>query len=516
MTMKRPAAIAALALILASALPSATFAAPNDDPTVVQTDKGSVRGSGAGGVRTFLGIPFAAPPVGPLRFSAPRPAAPWTGVRDATQPAAECPQTGSSTQNTTEDCLYLNVWTPANASKLPVLVFIYGGGFTQGNGAAYDGSWFAATGKIIVVTMNYRNGIFGFLANRALGSATGNYGIEDQQAALHWVQRNIGSFGGNPRNVTLGGESAGAISTCANLAAPGSGGTFVRAIVQSGPCAASFSTLASVETKHAPIAAQLGCTGSDAQVAACLRSPNLTVQQILNVQQALPRGTFAPSVEGSDIPVQPRTYLGRVPLLLGGNNLEAGYLILPNPPTTPAAYRAALGQAYGAQADAIAAQYPYANYANGGLALSAVETDSAPSPQISICGDVTSWRLSRASGGAPIYAYEFNDPNGYGFTGARGPVHTADLPYLFPKWNNVAPPAGQGVALASQSLSASMIAYWANFVINGDPNGPGLPMWPYYRLDTDVLQLAPNAIATGIDVGSEHKCPFWNSLGRSL
>jgi para-nitrobenzyl esterase len=503
-----------LAAALALAVPAAGMAAAGD-PTVVQTDKGSVHGSVTNGVRAFLGIPFAAPPVGPLRFSAPKPATPWTGVREATQAGAECPQSGSSTQNTTEDCLFLNVWSPANASKTPVLVFIYGGGFTQGNGAAYDGSLLAAGGKLIVVTMNYRNGIFGFYANRAFGNATGNYGLEDQQAALRWVQRNIGAFGGDPRNVTLGGESAGAVSTCANLASPGSSG-FVRAIVQSGPCAAPLPTLASMEDKHAPIAAQLGCTGSDAQVVACLRSPDLTVQKILAVQQTLPRGTFSPSVEGADVPVQPRTYLGRVPLLLGGNNLEAGYLILPNPPADTAAYQAALVRDYDPQAGAIAAQYPVAKYPSPGYALSAVETDSAPTPTISICSDVSSWKLTRASGGYPIYAYEFNDPGGYAFTGASGPVHTADLPYLFPNWNNVAPPSGKGLVPASQTLSTTMIGYWTNFAKNGDPNGPGLPMWPPYKLDTDVMQLAPRAVATGIDVGAEHKCPFWNSLGRSL
>ena len=128
------------AAVLTAALLTASAVGAADDPIVVQTDKGSVRGSVTNGVRAFLGIPFAAPPVGPLRFNAPKPAAPWTGVRDATQAAAECPQTGSSTQNTTEDCLYLNVWAPLNAAKTPVLVFIYGGGFTQGNGAAYDGT----------------------------------------------------------------------------------------------------------------------------------------------------------------------------------------------------------------------------------------------------------------------------------------------------------------------------------------------------------------------------------------
>lgn len=124
--------------------------------------------------------------------------------------------------------------------------------------------------------------------------------------------------------------------------------------------------------------------------------------------------------------------------------------------------------------------------------------------------------MTRATGGYPIYAYEFNDPNSYGFTGVKGAVHTSELPYLFPNWNNVAPPTGKGLVPASQALSSTMLGYWRNFVTNGNPNGTGLPNWPAYKLDTDVLQLAPSAVEIGTDVGAEHKCAFWNSLGRSL
>jgi para-nitrobenzyl esterase len=513
--LKLAAMLSILLLAPATHVPDAAGAAQNADPTVVQTDKGTVHGSSAAGMRAFLGIPFAAPPVGALRFAPPKPAAAWNGERDATKPAPACPQ---PKQTVTEDCLYLNVWSPVNASKAPVFVFIYGGGFVQGDAASYDGSLLAAAGKIVVVTMNYRTGILGFLAAGALdngGNTTGNYGIEDQQAALQWVQRNIGNFGGDPRNVTLGGESAGAVSTCANLAASASDGTFERAIVESGPCAVPLPSLASTEAKHAPLFAQLGCTGSGAQLAACLRSPDLTVQKILAVQQALPRGTFSPSVDGNDIPVQPRTYLGRIRLLLGGNKLEAGYTVLPNPPATAEAYQAALQRGYGAQADAIAVQYPVAKYASPGLALANVESDSGPSPVISVCGDVTSWRITRASSGAAIYAYEFNDPAGYAVNLVRGPVHTAELPYLFTNPSGVAPPGGK-LPPESQALSATMLAYWTNFIKTGNPNAKGLPEWPAYSLTTDVLQLAPNAVTTGVDVGAEHKCPFWNSLGRSL
>ena len=491
------------ALAMAAVLLLTVAATQSTDPTVVQTEKGTVKGTLASpdGIRAFLGIPFAAPPVGALRFSPPKPAAAWTGVRDATKAAPACPQ---ATQTATEDCLYLNIWAPVNASKLPVYVFIFGGGFIQGNAANYNGSLLAAAGKIIVVTMNYRTGIFGFLASAALdngGMTTGNYGIEDQQAALRWVQRNIGSFGGEPRNVTLGGESAGAMSTCANLAASASDGTFERAIVESGPCAVPLPSLAGVETKHAAVIAQLGCSGTGAQLAACLRSPDLTVERLLAVQKALPRGVFGPSVDGNDIPVQPRTYLGRIPLLLGGNHLEAGYTVLVDPPKSADAYLTALQRGYGPQADAIAAQYPVAKYPNPGLALANVETDSAPSPNVSVCGDVASWRLARASSGAAIYAFEFNDPAGYAVNLIRGPVHTAELPFLFTNPSGVAPPDGK-LPPASQALSATMLAYWTNFIKTGNPNAKGLPDWPAYNLATDILQLAPNAVETGIDVSA--------------
>jgi para-nitrobenzyl esterase len=507
------------ALCLFAALIALT-AAGSTDPTIVQTDRGSVHGSIVNGVRVFLGIPFAAPPVGPLRFNPPKPAPAWNGVRDALQAGPACPQIGpttATTQDATEDCLYLNVWAPVGASKTPVYVFIHGGGFTQGNSALFDGSLLAATGKIIVVTVNYRLGILGFLANSSLdngGATTGNYGIEDQQAALHWVQRNIGNFGGEPRNVTLGGVSAGAISTCANLAAPNSQGTFVRAIVESGPCAAPLPTLADLETRQASIPAQLGCPGSGAALAACLRSPDLSIQKILAVQRPLSLGVFFPSAEGDDIPAQPRTYLGRVPLLLGGNHLEAGYFLL-HPPATEAAYEGTLQHDYGADAAAIAAQYPVTKYPSPGVALVTAETDSGPVPgleAIAICADVASWRLARATGGYRPYAYEFNDPNAYASNGVRGPVHTAEIPYLFP---NKVDATGKGLPPESQSLSKTMLAYWTNFVKTGDPNGPGLPNWPAFNLTTDVMQLAPGAVATGTDAGAEHKCPFWNSLGRS-
>ena len=480
------------------------------DPTLVATDKGQVRGSLTASARQFLGIPYAAPPTGALRFAAPQPRAAWSQPIDATKAGPVCPQTG---QTTTEDCLYLNVWTPYPAAgALPVYVFLHGGGFALGGGSLYDGSALAAAGNVIVVTVNYRLGIFGFLASPALDDGTGNtgnYAIEDQQAALRWVKTNIAAFNGDPANVTLGGESAGAMSTCMQLASPGAKGLFARAIVESGPCAFNWQTLQQVETQEAGIPGSLGCSGSNAQIAACLRSSTLAIPQVLGVQAGVPRATLFPTVGGADTPNEPRTALGSVPLLLGGNNLEAGFFI-PAPPATLPAYESALQQVYGANAAAVEAQYPFASYPSGYLALAHAQTDYDPrpgQPQVVWCLDVRTFQLQAATS-APIYAYEFNDPNApVPGRPTTGPVHTAELPYLFLGNGGATLPAG------SVALSNAMLGYWTNFMRSGNPNGPGLPNWPAYRTFTDVLQLVPGAVQTGVDVNAEHKCGFWNSLG---
>jgi para-nitrobenzyl esterase len=212
---------------------------PGEDPTVVRTDDGPVRGLLAGDHRTFEGTPYAAPPVGPLRWASPRRPTPWTAPLPATRPGSPCAQTGGfpgDPPSDTEDCLYLNVTTPARTDgrKLPVMVWIHGDGFYQSFGGIYGAELLATKGDVVVVTFNYRLGAFGFLAHPALDS--GNFGLEDQQAALRWVRRNAAAFGGDPGNVTIFGESAGGASACTHLAAPASAGLFHRTIAWSGPC----------------------------------------------------------------------------------------------------------------------------------------------------------------------------------------------------------------------------------------------------------------------------------------
>jgi para-nitrobenzyl esterase len=519
------------------------------DATLVTTDKGAVRGTLSGPVRLFQGIPYAAPPVGANRFAPPQPAASWGAtVKDATKAGSVCPQSGPPAapfgldQETTEDCLTLNVTTPLAVGNLPVMVWIHGGAFTQGAGSFYPAQALASRG-IVVVTINYRLGILGFLANAAFDASgrgqTGNFGIEDQIAALQWVRTNIAAFGGNPSNVTIAGESAGALSVCdlvANAAAGGAArGLFVRGIAQSGACEVPNATLASAESTANAISAQLGCSGSGAAVVACLRG--VSVKQILTVQAGLSLGGTAPSVGGPDIPQQPKTAIGSYPMLLGGNKYEWGLFIalgLPPPPTSQAAYNATLQSVYGPTVGTLvqnAPQYAYASFAGNPvypqpfLALQTVMSDFAPSDPVSVCYDVVNWN-KQAPAANPLFAYEFADPNApttlpfapFTTTVPPAPLHAAELQYLFP---GIASPGqagspgnGQGPPLPASEvpLSNEMIAYWANYVATGNPNGPGLPAWPVYHAPGDALVFSgpgANQTSTG-NVDAEHFCSaFW-------
>ncbi|HKS98182.1 MAG TPA: carboxylesterase family protein, partial [Rugosimonospora sp.] len=237
--MRRMIWLIALALPVLWAAPAAAHPAP-----VVGVHSGLLRGTSQGGVDSFLGVPYAQPPVGALRWQAPRPVTPWRGLREAVAYGNRCPAAASSNgpRSETEDCLFLNVQRPAGTrpgARLPVYFWIHGGGLVNGSSNQHDGGLIVRTTGVVVVTINYRLGVFGFLAHPALagtGGQVGDYGLEDQQAALRWVRDNIGAFGGDPRQVTIGGESAGGWSICAHLTAPGSQGLFVRAMMQSGSC----------------------------------------------------------------------------------------------------------------------------------------------------------------------------------------------------------------------------------------------------------------------------------------
>src|ERR1700684_3712959 len=348
------AAAIALSALVAGALvagASAAPAAPSSPRTglVVTTTGGTLRGTMAGRTDEFLGIPYAAPPVGPLRWRPPQPAAPWTGIRDATAFAPHCPQppSGFGVASTSENCLYLNVFTPADARagarNLPVMVWIHGGAFIGGESERYHPAGLVGHG-VIVVTINYRLGALGFLADAALaghpGGSSGNYGLMDQQAALRWVQANIRQFGGNPRDVTLSGESSGGLSVLSQLVSPGARGLFSRSIVESGTYDLTQATLATAETAGEAFAAKVGCAS---QTASCLRALRVST----TVDNEASAG-YKPDIDGTVLtqsigPALASGQFNRVPVINGTNRDEWRLFVAQGPvgrapPRTPPHY----------------------------------------------------------------------------------------------------------------------------------------------------------------------------------
>ena len=492
--MKLLFALPALFLTLAAAAQEA----PDLAQSQAQVAGGRLAGTAAAsGIHEFRGIPYAAPPVGNLRWQAPQPAPGWAGVRPATafgprpmqQPLFSDMNFRSA--GVSEDCLYLNVWTGARTAqeRRPVLVYFYGGGFVAGDGSElrYDGAALARQG-IVAVTVNYRLGVFGFLAHPELTRespqhASGNYGLLDQQAALQWVRANIAAFGGDPQHITIGGESAGSWSVSAQLAAPASKNLVVGAIAESGSLLGlqPLPTLAQGEATGFTFGVGLG-----AATLAALRA--LPAQQLLEAsgQPGAPR--FAPVVDGYFLPRQPAAVFAagqqaRVPLLVGWNSQESGYQgLLGEAAPTVANYRAAVQKLYGAQAAAIERLYPAATDA----AVEQAATDLASDRFIAY----STWKLAEAqlkTSGQPVYRYFFARPRPAlaAATGsapaaplAKGAVHSAEIEYAL---GNL--PTNKVFAWTADDykVSQQMLGYFANFIKTGNPNGAGLPTWPAAR-----------------------------------
>ena len=487
--------IAAAALIAMGA----AHAAPR-----VTVESGVLEGipakSGGVALREFRGIPFAAPPLRDLRWRPPQPAARWQGVRPARRFGPRCMQLPLFSDmvfrasGMSEDCLYLNVWTPVRLPqstrpvKLPVLVYFYGGGFVAGDGSEprYDGASLAARG-IVTVTVNYRLGVFGFLALPALvaespAHAAGNYGLLDQVAALSWVKENIGSFGGDPGQVTIGGESAGSISVNALAASPRARGLFARAIGESGALIAPIApqTLAAAERVGADFSGHVGAKS----LAALRAMPAATLLQATD-PKVMPTSSFAPDVDGDVLKEPPAATFERgaqadVPLLVGSNSEEAPEsAILQGMSPTPAHYRAAIERLFGPRAGRALALYPAARAA--GVRRSAT----------ALAGDLfiahTTWRwmdLQRRTGKAPVYYYYFDHARPArrhplpGETAAAGAVHSAEIEYAL---GNLRGNTVYAWTRTDHRVAEIMQAYFAQFIKTGDPNGPGLPVWPAVR-----------------------------------
>jgi para-nitrobenzyl esterase len=517
--------VAALLAGVAPAVPAGAAASAETGGETAVVAEGVLRGTVQAGVRAFLGVPFAAPPVGEARWRSPRPPARWTGVRPATAYGSDCPQPGPTGLAGAEDCLYLNVHAPVRRrgeSRVPVVVWLHGGGFTRGSGAIADPSPLVRDGRVMVVTVNYRLGALGFLAHPALASGrktAGNYALLDQQAALRWVRANAARFGGDAHNVTLAGQSAGARSICAHLAAPSSARLFDKVIVQSGACAAESPAQLPADRAAADARAyadRLGCGATTADVAACLRAlpPSALIAGAQPVWLPVVDGALL-SRTGAEALASGR--YTRVPAMVGGTRDEARLFVASQfdaagRPVTAEQYPALLAQLYGAdRAPLVAARYPLSAYPSPGLALSAAQTDLSPVLPTSQCPTVATADTLRRSV-RDTWLYEFADPDAPGLPGLDlpgfplGARHGGELPYLF------AVPAELATLTAEQeALAGQMRRYWSNFARTGDPNGPDLPRWRRHAAQS----LAP--AGTGgvhpVDLAATHDCAFWRTLG---
>ncbi|MEP6897630.1 MAG: carboxylesterase family protein [Rhodanobacter sp.] len=482
----------------AAAMLAALSTAIAQDPVVssqIRLDAGTLRGSvtRVDGVklREFQGIPYAAPPIGTLRWQPPHAVQPWKGTRDAGHFAARCMQLPLfddmvfRSNGVGEDCLYLNVWTPAapTKEKMPVLVYFYGGGFVGGDGSEkrYDGASLATKG-IVTVTVNYRLGVFGFLALPALARespqhASGNYGLLDQLAALRWVRANIAHFGGDPAKVTIAGESAGSISVNALMASSLSKSLIAGAIGESGALIAPIApqSLKSAQDGGALFMKQVGADS----LAALRAMPADTLLQATG-QRDSPR--FDADIDGYFLTEAPAATFERgaqahVPLLLGSNSQE-GYWggLLQDQPPTPASYRKTLQHLFGERAEQALALYPGRT------------EDEVKRSGTELSGDGfiahSTWRwmdLHRRTGGSPVYFYYFDQPRPLKRNAApaavvdAGAVHSAEIEYAL---GNLDTNLVYAWTPADHETSRLMEGYFAQFIKNGNPNGDGLPSWP--------------------------------------
>ncbi len=494
---RRGTMIAAILLAALLAIGAPAQAQVTGDP--IKVDGGLVAGKwrANAAVRAYLGIPFAAPPLGNLRWKPPQPVVPWEGVKAADAFAPRCMQFGRphgsvyfeyfGDQPTGEDCLYVNVWAPAVPAGhgLPVMVWIYGGGFQIGSAAnpVFDGTEIARRG-VVLVSMNYRVGVFGFLAHPDLSAespehVSGNYGLLDQIGALQWVKRNVGAFGGDPDNVTIFGQSAGAWSVIYLLSSPRARGLFHHAIAESGGIDRRYIGLADAEKAGSDFAQKLGVHG-------------ITELRARSAQELLEtRAAMLPTIDGLVLPDRTSTLFSEgheapVPLLMGWNANEGRSL---PQATTLATYQQSARQAYGDAVDRVLALYPAHDDAEAKQASKTLFGDAV------LAWGTWSVANQHVRNGFPTYVYYFSHPqplfpgqtfDEIGSNETLGAFHSSEYPYIF----------GTLAALtrawtdADRELSDRMRSYWVAYAATGNPNAPGLPNWPrYIGNDETIMRL---------------------------
>lgn len=521
---------------------NADAADPIGGDGVVTTTSGPIHGKLTDDVARFRDVPYAAPPVGQRRWKPPRAPQPWTKTRDATKPGPKCVQAASEggiDKKSSEDCLTLEVTAPRGASDKPrpVMVWTHGGGLIQGDGASFDPSRMADRGDVVVVSINYRLGVFGYFGYPGM-SGSGDFGLQDQQAALRWVHRNAAAFGGDARNVTLFGESAGGYATCAQSIAPGTRHLISKAIFQSGTCSGQpwmfapgkttplpdageyWSPVGKVQKRGSAAAKDLKCAGPAALK--CLRDK----------KPADLMGQFAafasPAYGTPTLPVDPKKALGhdgrRMPTMVGNTSDESRYLTAwgeyPDHPVDDKEFAKLTDAAFGDNADTVRAKYPLKPGVAPELTWARLDTDRSMA-----CPQIADGR--RLAARSDTYAYEFADqtsppigPYPPGSTMPTGGSHGSELLYLLDTgtvdWQ------GHPVKLNAKqrALGDAMIGYWTRFAHTGDPNGSTDPHWS--TVDATSGSPRVQSLATGehgiapVDARRLHHCDFWDRYdGRS-
>jgi para-nitrobenzyl esterase len=513
------------------------------DPALVRAPSGPLQGIANGDYRAFLGVPYAKPPVGELRWAPPQPLDPWPSLLDASALRSKCIQIGWKHPGTVEggeDCLYLNVYTPAEVgqARLPVMVWFHGGGWVAGSSQDVDPTVMVSREHVIVVTVNYRLGAFGFFASPALDAedpahTSGNYAIRDQQLALRWVQRNISAFGGDPQRVTLAGQSAGTISNFTHLVAPASQGLFHQVIAESSPImlksygggdwtrgVGGTRSLKDEEQSGASagLFAALGCDDPATALACARGKPSTEVLSAINREKTRTPG-WGEIVDGVVVPdslpeLIRRGAYAKLPILTGFNITEAGFGTMAKlangvPPTSAADYVSQTrAMAHG---EAILAQYPLANYSSPEDAWIARSSGAMNCSML-----YTAHALSSAS---PIYMYEFDDMNPpqtlFSATVPPnvhpGAYHTAEIAYVFGRgYPNEMHPGAPQFDPKQQALSDRMIHYWASFVKTGEPDG----QWKRAADSRSIFVLSPDGdrMLSDAEFAKRNQCDFWRSL----
>ncbi|MEO8926493.1 MAG: carboxylesterase family protein [Caulobacteraceae bacterium] len=488
---------AAAALVLLGSVPAQA------SQPLAHTAAGWAQGSRADGVSTYLGLPYAAPPVGDLRWRPPQPARPWAGIRAATHFAPACMQTGVSMPGETppkisENCLYLNIWTPAKAAtaRLPTMVFIHGGGFSNGSASMplYWGDKLTRKG-VVVVTVGYRLGAFGFLALPELTrespqKTSGDYGLQDQIAALAWVKNNIAAFGGDADRVTIFGQSAGAMSVSALMASPLARGLFQRAIGESGGVfepnqLAPTWLLAGAERQGQAYASSLGA-GSLADLRR-LPAPRLLQGEASTITH--------PVLDGYVLPRSPYDAFAQgrqndVPILVGSNEEEARALVDVSA-VKASTFAGDIKKTWGALPPALLDAYPHVTDAEARTGRVEFERD------LRFGWDMWTWaRLQAATGRQPVFYYHFNQQPPFPATSIYagwGASHFAELWYAFDHLDQESWPWTK----ADRFMAKVMSTYWTNFAKTGDPNGPSLPRWPKFTSSRGAVLYLGTPISIG-------------------